>query len=503
MPLRPHPRVAIAAAALLIALALPVAARAAAPLTIGTGHKPGVAVDAAGTAYLAWFGAETSVSSLQFCRLPRGASACAHRGQITTPGTSLSRPFVTVSGSNVRVVQYRYGLSPGRFDEVFEYVSTDGGNSFPTTRTIGVIPFDEAVQGPGDTISAATLATTEGLQFQNMPLGGASAGEALALLSPNHPYNGTVGLIDAGTPLTAFSNGDSQTQFRRYDGSGEINDVANWTPAVDIGYADYPRLAGGPAGLFLLAGTPTSGLEVRRYNGTGFGPGVALAASGDDAQDHITQDAAGRLHAVFPQRAADGLHLIHATSDDGASWRSGTVLVEAGNAIDSLRAAVAPDHVGVVAWATASIGNADIRVTAIGPEAPVDPVAPAAAPILSPPPGIAPPAKPKGRLAKKAPKAKRITRGRVRITLDGKLARPAGVGTAQGCRGSIVATVRRGNKRIARKSLPVSRSCRFHRAVVLSRKKVKQSHKFSVTLRFSGNAALAGATRTYKVKLRQ
>ena len=71
--------------------------------------------------------------------------------------------------------------------------------------------------------------------------------------------------------------------------------------ATDIGYADYPRLAGGPTGLFLLAGTPSGGLEVRRYNGVTFGPGVALAAAGDDAQDHITQDAAGRLHAVFPQ----------------------------------------------------------------------------------------------------------------------------------------------------------------------------------------------------------
>ena len=114
MNLRTDARVAIAAAALLVALALPAAALAAAPVTIGTGHKPGVAVDAAGTAYLAWYGDEASVSSLQFCRLPRGASSCAHRGQIATPGTSLSRPFVTVSGSRVRIVQHRYGFSPGR-----------------------------------------------------------------------------------------------------------------------------------------------------------------------------------------------------------------------------------------------------------------------------------------------------------------------------------------------------------------------------------------------------
>ena len=345
---------------------------------------------------------------------------------------------------------------------------------------IGSVTFDEAVQGPGDTISAATLATTEGLQFQSMPLGGGSAGEDYALLSPDHPYNGTVGLIDAGTPLTAFSNGESQTQFRRYRGSGlPLNDEASWTPAVDIGYADYPRLAGGPRGLFLLAGTPAGGLEVRRYNGTTFGPGVTLATSGDDAQDHITQDAAARLHAVFPQGAADGLHLIHATSDDGASWRSGTVLIQTTGAIGSLRAAVAPDHVGVVAWETGSSGAAEIRVTGIGPDAPT------------------------ARLPKQAGKAKRISRGRVRITLQGKLSRPPGLSAGVGCRGSILATVRRGKKRIAREKLRLSKSCRFHRVGVLSRKKVRRARKLSVTLRFSGNAALAASTRTYKVKLRK
>ena len=60
MNVRTHARVAIAAAALLVALALPAAAHAAAAITIGTGHKPGVAVDAAGTAYIAWYGDEAS-----------------------------------------------------------------------------------------------------------------------------------------------------------------------------------------------------------------------------------------------------------------------------------------------------------------------------------------------------------------------------------------------------------------------------------------------------------
>jgi hypothetical protein len=488
------------AAALLVALALPAAARAATPITIGHGFKPGVAVDAAGTAYIAWYEDDGGATTLRFCRLPRGAGACEAAHQITAPNSSLSRPFVTVSGSTVRIVQHRYPISGAIPAGVWEFVSTNRGDSFDGGSQIGSIHFNEAVQGPGDTISAATNAEAGGLAFQNMPLGGGIAVTDTAVLSVDHPYNGSVGLVNAATPLTVFSAGDSQSQFRRYDGSGSVNDESNWTPATSIGYADYPRLAGGPSGLFLLAGTPSGGLEVRRYDGATFTGAVALTTVGDASEDHITQDAAGRLHAVFPQGQADGLHLVHAVSDDGVAWRSGTVLVQARGGIGQLRAAVAPDHVGVAAW-EAGEARSEIHVAAIGPDAPVDPVPPATVPISTPAPP-ATPAKPKGRLPRKAARAKRISRGRVRITLDGKLGRPAGISAAKGCHGSVVATVRRGKKRIARESLPLSHSCRFHRVGVLSRRKVKQARKLGLTLRFGGNAVLAAATRTYKVKIR-
>ena len=414
----------------------------------GTGHKPGVAVDAAGTAYLAWYEDEGGATTLRFCRLPRGAVACEAAHQITAPNSSLSRPFVTVSGSTVRIAQYRYPLSGPIAAGVWEFTSTDRGANFDAGHMIGSIPFNEAVQGPGDTISAATNAEAGGLAFQNMPLGGGSSGTDTALLSASHPYNGSVGLVDAGTPLTVFSAGDSQSQFRRYDGSGSVNDPANWTAATSIGYADYPRLAGGPRGLFLLAGTPSGGLEVRRYDGTTFGAGAALTAVGDDAQDHITQDASGRLHAVFPQGQADGLHLVHAVSDDGASWRSGTVLVQRRwrrSRLPARRGGARPRRCRGVGDGQLERERGGAR-GAIGPEAPVDPAPPAAVPIAAPAPVATAPPSPRGRLPRKAAKAKRISRGRVRITIDGRLGRPAGVSAARGCRGSVVATVRRGQE---------------------------------------------------------
>src|SRR4051794_29744282 len=90
--------------ALVLAAALPAAAHAAAPVTIGPGVEPAVTVDSAsGTAYIAWIGDESGTTSLHFCRLPRGAKACDVNVPIAVPGTSLTRPFVTVHAAQVRV----------------------------------------------------------------------------------------------------------------------------------------------------------------------------------------------------------------------------------------------------------------------------------------------------------------------------------------------------------------------------------------------------------------
>jgi hypothetical protein len=356
---------ALAVASLIAGLAL-AAPAGAAPRTIGAGHKPGVAVDAAGTAYVAWYGPESNVTSLNFCRLPRGAGACDVRTTIAAPGTTLSRPFVTVDGATVRVVTYRYGLTGARFDEIWQFTSGDGGATFDAGHPVGIAPFDEAVRGPGDTVSVATNAESTGLAVQNVPLDGSTAGASEAILSADHPYNGTVALAGPGTLVAVFADASGNAQVRT--AAGAFNDAAAWTPPVDIGYADYPRLAGGPSGLFLLSGTQDNALVVRKWNGTTFGAGVKIADVADDAQAHLTQDPAGRLHAVFSRGTAAGLELDYATSDDGTRWRSGALATGANQGIGSLRAAVAPDHLGVAAWETPTGTSSEVRVIGIGPE---------------------------------------------------------------------------------------------------------------------------------------
>lgn len=493
------PRFSLALVAAAAVLALPSSAAAGA-ISIGAGNvfsAPGLAVDAAGTAYIAWRGPESGVGSLQFCRLPRGAAACDSRHAIATPGDSVSRAFVVVSGSRVIVVQYRYGGVPGGYDGLLSYTSNDRGATFGTAVRIGTEAINDAVFGPGDTLSGIT---NNASYFQNAPLGGGST-TTRAALSTDHPYNGAVGLIDAATPLAVFADGSGAGQFRRYNG-GTINDAASWSAPVELGQTQYPHLAGGPRGLFLLSTLEDKTLSARKFNGTTFGPGVIVATGVDQPSLHAFQDASGRLHAVFVHGDADGLHLRHAVSDDGVAWRSGTVVTQTGSegGFASTRVATAPDHVGVVAW---NAGAGQIRVASVGPDAPVDPVAGPPPPAPVPPAPVAPAPAAKRKPSLRVTGSAKRAGSKVRIRIDGKLRLPLGVSKGAGCNGKVKVKVKVGRKVIATKTLKVRSTCAFALRGTLKRSKVKQAKKLGLAFSYSGNLVLTPIKKTGSLKLRR
>lgn len=339
------------------------------PLRIGDGDSPNVTVDAVGTAHIAWRGAGSNSAQLFYCRLPRGASACAPQTQIAAPGDSLSLPIAVANGNTVAVVSYRYGLSGPNFAQVMEFVSTDGGASFGGGTPIGThAPYDYAL-GPGAAVSIVTNAETVcGMCFERMPLdGGAAAGPAH--LSNDHPYLGTVTLVN-NNPLAVFTDGSANAQFRAYTGSGDPNSEANWTPPVDIGPVDGPHLVSGPSGTFLLGATGLSGhvMEARRFTGSAFGGPVTVSQNA--RPDHAAQDAQGRIHAVAPEITAGptSAALFYATSDDGVNWA--TRQTDFAQLPVRMRIAVAADHLGWVVGAFGS-GAQGVWAMPIGPTADV------------------------------------------------------------------------------------------------------------------------------------
>ena len=336
------------------------------PVNLGAGYSATVTLDPAGTGYISWIGAEPTVSSLHFCALPRGAATCSVRTTIATEGTSLSRPFVVVSGTTVKVLSYRYGLTTPDFAAVFLFTSLDGGRTFGVGRKVGKTPFSAAILGPEDSVSLTTNAYQNGLAYQRVPLGETPAPTTEAILSTTHVYSGAVALYNGTTPVVVSATGDGAAQVRVSAGESDLNIATSWTPALNIGPGDRMHLASGSSGLFLLAQV-ASAFQVRRFDGTTFGAGVPLPeGTGEFAQAHFVSDPTGQLHVVWPRVDVQGVRLDYATSDNGTVWQRRIVVRDEG--FGGVRAAVATDHRGFAVWEThASAPLAKVHVLPLGP----------------------------------------------------------------------------------------------------------------------------------------
>ncbi|MFL5895895.1 MAG: hypothetical protein ACJ76Z_12390 [Thermoleophilaceae bacterium] len=367
--------VLIAAAVATAVVASPAAATAAVPVTnatpvtIGDGYHATVTVDPAGTGHIAYLGNEPGENTLHYCRLPRGASSCAVQTTLPTSGsTSLEHPFVVVSGETIQVVSYRYGFSSGPFSQDIVYTSTDGGANFGSGVSVGVNPFYLGVLGPGNAVSTVTQAETGGMNFQRLPLDGSSAGAQRANLSPDHPYEGSVGVLPDGTIVATMSDASDNALWRHWGGGGDPNDAAQWTPPQPVGVVRAPHMAFGPSGVFLIGGI-NGVLNSRKWNGNGFDSPVAVPGdAGEVPQSFATQDPSGRIHALLPQITAQCCKLLYATSDNGVDWAARAF--QLGTDLPAqTQVSAAPDHVGLAVWEIATGTGRKVQALPIGPSA--------------------------------------------------------------------------------------------------------------------------------------
>ncbi len=366
-------RGAVTALLVLVAAFAPAQASAAvgAPITVtASGQNPNVTLDAAGDAHIVFTGRGTDSKLLFYCRIPAGAGACSPLTQINAPGDSLTIPVAVNDNGTIKVLSYRYGLSGPSFAQVMLFTSTDGGASFDAGVSTGATtgPYD-IVQGPGNAVSFLDSASTCGSCFQRIPLDGtAPGGQAQMSADGSHPYNGVIGFVDANTPLTVFATGSGDGQFRRYNGSGDINNQANWSPPVDLGTMDWMRLASGPNGLFLIAQESLSDpdMQVRRFDGTTFGPRTPIT-SGTRA-DAAVEDGQGRLHVVGSRYSptAEGA-IFYGSSDNGTTWD--TENIDFPGLPQNQRMAMNADHFGVVVGVYGSGPSGSVFAARVGPSA--------------------------------------------------------------------------------------------------------------------------------------
>jgi hypothetical protein len=357
-------------ALLLLAAAAPTA-RAAGSFPVGTGNKPQIAVDSAGTAYVVWNHATSGLaSSVQLCKVPRGATACAASVELTADQQSFSPPYVFLPApGTVEVISTRCCyVGP---NQTLLWTSTDGGASFGQPRLIGSLdPSGDAILGPGNAISAVTDTVTGSTSYQRAPADGSAAATSNATLTGDE-YGGTVGLFN-GNPVVAFwdfsSSQPNHVDFAAYKGSGDPNDTANWTPSTAVGPGSSTRIASGPSGLFLMYQDGQPGQEhyyVRKYTGSGFGAPVDISGQETGYVNDFFEDPSGRLHAVWRNNPGA---VRYTTSTDGTTWAPVQTQDDEGASGGpyALQEAEAADGRGWVAF-DANAGDGQIRLAPIAP----------------------------------------------------------------------------------------------------------------------------------------
>jgi hypothetical protein len=336
--------------------------------------NPAVAVDSAGTAYVAWPN-ETGLggvgSTIEYCTLPAGASACAHHNTLHAEGGPtpvIGQVQILVDGASVVLLAEVYGVSL-EYEPIQEWTSTDGGATFLPVNGLKSVANAKlnadtgalnALIVPGTNALGYAFVTAAGPPtFDEFPLTTppqcsrkeCPAAEKFATLQQEpeltlHPLGnlhgsvgsrlganpGVLGVYETlgkpgcagGTFDTAFVYGSGeQSPSNSYDLSpGEPNSA--WKVALSPGdcEAEYAVAGGGPSGLGVVEKDLTRGYEVyHQFNQTtdSFEPSTATIAQEGGLYPSVSQDGAGGIYVTYLGNASNTIRLAY-SSNGGANW---------------------------------------------------------------------------------------------------------------------------------------------------------------------------------------
>ena len=329
------------AVVLLVVLAAP--AQAA---VIGPGDAPGVAVDAAGTAFVAYNGPYASPGEpLMFCAWPRGARSCTPRPIVADNASPLAQPALVGAGAAgaVTIVSARGTLQ--------SISSADGGATFGAPVSLGDARFFDGAFGP-DGRMALAIRNLEYVDFYERSLAGPVAGT----VAVNGGYGVHAEVGYAGVRPVVVSGGRSPAiAVTSWSGAGSVHDPATWTGPFRVGKSNSFALASGRRGLWLAheisAGYPDR-MVVRKFSGNRFGRAHRIPAGRRGltpvAGAALAQDAAGRMVAVW--YSSTGERLEYSKSRTGRRWTRARVLTTGVETPADLQVALGPDGRGLVVW---------------------------------------------------------------------------------------------------------------------------------------------------------
>jgi hypothetical protein len=353
-------------AALVATLALAAPAGAATPLNVGTGKVPVVAMDPAGTAFIAW----QTDATLGFCRLPRNAKACDVRVDVPYAfdgGLNRLHLVRRADGLLLIVLSSDDDLSLGGETRLF--LSGDAGVTWtgPASIATGSYGFDHvALTADGYSLMTVSAKIDE-LTFQQAPLAG--GGTRTLELGDGLVDDADVIALPDGRPLVVWYHSGEGIGWRVY-GGGDPLDLNAWGALhLEPASGDEPRLASGPRGTFMLyQRSPASqNLQpfptpwaVRAFDAKRNRWRAPRQAGGDRflyGSPDFEQDGGGRLHAAEATAGGSstyGCVVYTRTGRKSSQWFGPTTVLFRTKVPQRLpsnaQLGAAPDGKGIVAW---------------------------------------------------------------------------------------------------------------------------------------------------------
>ncbi len=373
---------AVASTIALLALALPSGAPA---FRLSAGHAPRVAVDGSGTGYFTWTNPGASSSdTFHYCRLSSGGSLCDATFAYNDGKEDVNGGYTLFPGDGRVLLLDARCCTPYALKEV--WTSSDGGKTFGSPVSPG------SMDGAGDNISgnavyappgavgraAESLLTvsdieTEGIAFQATDTGAGTTTARATLGGSGGSYQGSLALQGTSTLVAIYGTlGPANLYWRMWNGSGDVNDAANWTAPALLGPTNVfstAKLVSGPSGLFVAYSTGPDGKHryvLRRFTGSGWGAPLTLSEIGSPSNADLYEDSAGVLHFAW-QDSSDALRYRYARSATNGAFTRPQKVVASGNFPELKIAVDAAGH----GWATWS--NNGVQVHPLAPGEPTVP----------------------------------------------------------------------------------------------------------------------------------
>lgn len=368
-------------AVLLLALVASALAVSGTPIKLARPQEsgpPSVAVDASGTAYVAWDntkGLGGIENVVEYCVLPAGTTACTHTGQLTLesgPGIIFGHVKVLVDGSTVLIFAGELAVKGEAYEPTQEWQSTDGGATWTPVLK------GKSVAKPADNEQAVVVPGTGELGFGSMNLGGGAplVGQAAFELFPLNPTQecsatscpaeersiplqtqlareeekyeqlgdayasitsgpsaGILGIYMVSSSQTECAGEGFGNQLAYVFGSGlqEANNSYAISPGkeksawkTELTHADCevntPAVAGGPAGFGVVENDTTRHYTVYHQFDQAddkFDTPLTTISTEEEGSPSLSQDGSGNIYLTYA--SFEGVKLA-VSSDGGAAW---------------------------------------------------------------------------------------------------------------------------------------------------------------------------------------